>query len=81
MKVEYDRTTCTAWFQCVQKWEAFEMNMLAGKADLNEADEINEGLFVREVPAAEEDKAKDAAENCPVNAIRILDDDGEQILP
>ena len=81
MKVEYDRTACAAWFQCVQKWDAFEMNMTAGKADLEDAEETEDGLFVREIPTGAEEKARAAAEACPVDAIRLLDDDGEQILP
>ena len=81
MKIEYDRTACSAWFQCVQEWDAFEMNMMAGKADLEGAEEVKDDLFVLKIPADVEKKAKAATETCPVDAIRLLDDDDEQILP
>lgn len=80
MKVEYDRLACSAWFQCVQEWDAFQMNMAAGKADLEGADETEDGVFVREVPEGAEDEAVAAAESCPVNAITVYED-GEQVAP
>lgn len=80
MKVEYDRVACNAWFQCVQEWDAFEMNMAEGKAEFEGAEETEDGLFVREVPEGAEEKAKAAAETCPVDAI-VVYEDGEQIVP
>jgi ferredoxin len=56
------------------------MNMMAGKADLEDSTEEEDGIFVREVPEDMEDAAKSAAESCPVDAIYIYEDD-EQILP
>ncbi len=79
MKVEYDRNACSGWFQCVQEWSAFEMNMAEGKADFSGADQEN-GVFVRDVPDGKEDEAKAAAESCPVDAIAVYQD-GEQIIP
>ena len=38
------------------------------------------GLFGREVPADAELDAKFAARACPVDAIEIYDDDGEQLV-
>ncbi|ELZ95271.1 ferredoxin [Haloferax mucosum ATCC BAA-1512] len=81
MKVEYDRDTCTGIFQCVDEWEAFTKNLDDGKADLEDAEEVEDGTFVREVPEDAEFDAKFAARVCPVEAIRIIDDDGEQLVP
>lgn len=68
-------------FQCVDEWEGFEKNVDDGKADLVDGEETDDGVFVREVPEDAEFDAKFAARVCPVEAIRILDDDGEQLVP
>jgi len=80
MRIEYDRDTCIGMFQCVDEWERFEKDMDAGKAVL-EASEEQDGVFVREVPDGEAFDAEMAARVCPVDAITLYDDDGEQILP
>ncbi|WP_256391425.1 ferredoxin [Natronoarchaeum rubrum] len=81
MKVEFDRDTCIGMFQCVAEWDAFEKNEDAGKADLADSEETDDDVFVREVPADAELDAKFAARSCPVDAIVIYDDDGEQLIP
>ncbi|WP_255198102.1 ferredoxin [Halorarius litoreus] len=81
MRIEYDRDTCIGMFQCVAEWDAFERDESAGKAVLADSEEVEADLFVREVPADAELDAKFAARSCPVDAIRILDDDGEQLIP
>jgi ferredoxin len=80
MRVEYDRTACTGWFQCIQEWDALSMNMAEGKADFDGAEERESGVFVRDVPEDAEAAAKAAAESCPVDAIAVYED-GEQIVP
>ena len=82
MRIEYDRDTCIGMFQCVDEWDAFEKNLDEGKADLADSDESDEeeGLFVREVPTDAELDAKFAARACPVDAIAVYDDDGEQVV-
>jgi ferredoxin len=79
MRIEYDRDTCIGMFQCVAEWDAFERDETAGKAVLTDS-EAEEGTFVREVPAEAEFEAKFAARVCPVDAIRVYDDDGEQLV-
>jgi ferredoxin len=74
MKIAYDRTVCAGWFQCVQEWDAFSMEVVSGKADLAGAEETQDGVFVRDVPADKEAEAKAAVEQCPVDAIEILDE-------
>ncbi|WP_136592220.1 ferredoxin [Salinigranum halophilum] len=79
MHIEYDRDTCIGMFQCVDEWEAFEKNLDDGKADLADAEE-EDGVFVREVPEDAKFDAEYAARVCPVDAIKLFDDDGERIV-
>ena len=81
MKVEFDRDTCIGMFQCVAEWDAFEKDEDAGKANLDGSEEAEDDVFVREVPDDAELDAKFAARSCPVDAIVIYDDDGEQLIP
>ncbi|WP_226022421.1 ferredoxin [Halomicrobium salinisoli] len=81
MKIEFDRDTCIGMFQCVAEWDAFEKDEDAGKAVLEDSEEESEGVFVREVPEDAELDAKFAARACPVEAITVYDDDGEQLVP
>jgi len=80
MKVRFDRDTCIGMFQCVAEWDAFEENQDEGKADLADSAETEPDIFEREVPSEAELDAKFAARTCPVDAIEIYDDDGEQIV-
>jgi ferredoxin len=82
MRIEFDRDTCIGMFQCVDEWEGFEQNLDEGKADLV-ADGVEEregDVFVADVPDGEEFEAEFAARVCPVDAIRLYDDDGEQVV-
>ncbi|MFC6874037.1 ferredoxin [Halobellus marinus] len=79
MKIRYDRETCIGMFQCVEEWDAFEKNVDAGKAELAGGEELEEGVFEREVPDGAELDAEFAARACPVDAIELYDD-GEQII-
>lgn len=81
MRVEYDRHACSGWFQCVQKWDAFKMNMSEEKADLENAVETEDQIFVREIDPNIENEVKEAAESCPVDAIIVYDNKGNQIVP
>ena len=80
MHVEFDRDTCIGMFQCTDEWSAFEENRDDGKADLAEGEETEPDVFVREVPDGAELDAEFAARTCPVDAIRLYDDDGERIV-
>jgi ferredoxin len=80
MRIEYDRDTCIGMFQCVDEWDAFEKNLDEGKADLADAEEAEPDVFVREVPDDATFDAEYAARVCPVDAIRLYDDDGERIV-
>ncbi len=80
MQIEFDRDTCIGMFQCVAEWDGFEKDMDAGKADLVDSEETADDIFVADVPDGEELDAKFAARSCPVDAIAVYDDDGEQIV-
>jgi ferredoxin len=80
MRIEFDRDTCIGMFQCVDEWDGFEKNMDAGKADLLDSEEVEDDVFVAEVPDGEEFEAEFAGRVCPVDAIKVYDDDGEQIV-
>jgi len=81
MRIEFDRDTCIGMFQCVAEWDAFERDEDAGKAVLADSEEVEDALFAREVPEGSELDAKFAARACPVDAIAVYDDDGEQLIP
>ncbi|MFW5949474.1 MAG: ferredoxin [Halolamina sp.] len=81
MRIEYDRDTCIGMFQCTAEWDAFERDEDAGKAVLADAEEREDGVFVREVPEDAELDAKFAARACPVEAIAVYDEEGEQLVP
>ncbi|QLD89780.1 ferredoxin [Natronomonas salina] len=80
MKVRFNRDTCIGMFQCVAEWDAFQKDEDAGKAILEGSEEVEEDIFEREVPEDAEFDAKFAARVCPVDAIEIYDDDGEQLV-
>lgn len=67
-------------FNCVEEWAKFEADREDGRAVLVDGREVNPGLFVREVPDDETFAAKMAARVCPVDAIRILDREEEEVL-
>ncbi|MFB6154242.1 MAG: ferredoxin [Halodesulfurarchaeum sp.] len=82
MRIRLDRDTCIGMFQCVEEWgAAFERDEDEGKVTLLESEEVDPGLFEREVPEDAELDAKFAARTCPVDAITLFDDDGEQLIP
>jgi len=81
MRIKFDRDTCIGMFQCVAEWDAFDRDEDAGKAVLADSEEVEDDLFAREVPEGAELDAKFAARACPVDAIAVYDDDGEQVIP
>jgi len=79
MRIEFDRDVCIGMFQCVAEWDGFEEDADAGKAILRDSEEVEDGVFAREVPEDAELDAKFAARSCPVDAIAVYDD-GEQVV-
>ena len=80
MYVEFDRDTCIGMYQCVAEWDAFEKNLNDGKADLVDGEESEPDVFVVDVPEGDELDAEFAARACPVDAIALYDDGGEQVV-
>jgi ferredoxin len=80
MRIEFDRDTCIGMYQCVAEFDAFEKNPDEGKADLADAEAVEADLFALEVPDGAELDAEMAARACPVDAIALYDDDGEQVV-
>ncbi|WP_181687045.1 ferredoxin [Halorhabdus salina] len=81
MRIEFDRDACIGMFQCVAESDAFERDEDAGKAILVGGDESEDGVVTLDVPEGDELDAKFAARTCPVDAIRVIDDEGEQVVP
>lgn len=81
MYVEFDRDTCTGIFNCVHEWEKFIEDRDAGKATLVGSDEREPGLYIRDVPDGAEFDAEIAGRVCPVDAITIYDEEGNQLVP
>lgn len=81
MQIEYDPDVCIGMFQCVEEWDAFAADKDAGTATLADAEEREDGTLVRSVPEDAKLDAKFAARTCPVDAIRVYDADGEQLIP
>lgn len=81
MRIEFDRDACIGMYQCVDEWEGFEKDMDAGKATLLEGEEADEDVFVRTVPDDEEFDAEMAGRVCPVDAITVYDENGDQLVP
>ncbi|WP_254544941.1 ferredoxin [Halomarina pelagica] len=81
MRVEFNRDTCIGIYNCVAEWEKFQKDLEEGKADLVGSEEIDTNIFVLEVPEGEEFEAEMAGRVCPVDAITVYDDEGNQTVP
>ena len=84
MRVEYDRHICIGLFQCVEEWVGFEQDLDAGKVDLVDGERIDADwgaeVYAVEVPADEELDAEFSGRVCPVDAIRVWNDDGDRVV-
>lgn len=84
MRVEYDRETCIGMFQCVEEWAGFDEDVDAGKAVLVDGDPVDadwgDDVYAVEVPADETFEAEFSGRVCPVDAIRVFDDDGDRVV-
>ena len=81
MHAEFNRDTCAGVFNCVRERTEFVEDRDAGKATLVGSEGTESDLYDREVPDGQEFDAEMAARVCPVDAITIYDDDGEQLVP
>jgi len=79
-KVVLDRAGCIGAGSCVSAFsERWKMNDNDGKVDLI-GGETTDKEQVLEIDEHELDRMLEAAQSCPVNAIRIIDENGERLI-
>lgn len=80
LTIRFDRRTCAGFFSCVAvDPEDFEEDRPAAKSVLVGAEEVREGLYETKVPDEARRRAMEAAHVCPVDAIQVLDEEGQVI--
>lgn len=81
-KIVYDRTGCIGAATCeALDPDDFEM-VEDGLADLKGGEEVQDGIWEKEIDADQKQDALEAARGCPVNVIKIVDTEtGEQLHP
>jgi ferredoxin len=71
--VRYNRNDCIGAFSCTailpEDWEVAS----DGKADLAKSNEVEPGIFEREISPQEYEAMMESADVCPVNVIQILE--------
>ncbi len=78
-KVVHQREDCIGCGLCVElapnNWF---MDLSDGKAKLRRSEEKN-GLYIAEISEPEVEDNLEAARNCPVNIIKVLDENGQEL--
>ncbi len=77
-KIVYDRQSCSGFFSCVKVSDDF-IEGDEDKSVLVDGTETSEDLFEKEIGEDRLEDAIEAANVCPVDVIKVLDDDGEVI--
>lgn len=77
-KIVFDRESCSGFFSCVKVSKAFEEGE-DDKSILVGATEVGQDLFEKEIGQEQLEDAIEAANVCPVDVIKVLDDDGQVI--
>lgn len=75
MKVRYDRNACDGMIVCLQTWDAFQQPDGEFKPVLADADEVENGVYIKAVPEGSESEAREAMRVCPADAIEIVDEE------
>jgi len=78
-KIIYDRKNCIGVSSCAILAEEFWKMNDDTKADLMRAKQIREGVWELEIDEKDLHKNKEAARNCPVGVIKIVDESGHEI--
>ena len=78
-KIIYDRKNCIGVSSCAILAEEFWKMNDDTKADLMRAKQIREGVWELEIDEKDLHKNKEAALNCPVGVIKIVDESGHEI--
>jgi ferredoxin len=71
-KIIYDRDGCISAKTCIEFYKKFKISKKDDKADLMGSKE-EKGQSVLEIAEKDLEKAKHAAQSCPVNVIHIYD--------
>jgi len=80
-KVVLDRAGCIGAGSCVSAFsERWKMNDNDGKVDLIGGEKKEDKTIELEIDEHELDRMLEAAQSCPVNAIRIIDENGERLI-
>lgn len=77
-KIVYDRESCSGFFSCVKVSDDF-IEGDEDKSILVDGTETSEDLFEKEIGEDQLEDAIEAANVCPVDVIKVLDDDGKVI--
>lgn len=80
-KIVYDRRNCEGYFVCItMDPDSFEEDEDDGedKAALigGDVEEVEDGLWVKEIDEDAVEEALQAAQGCPADVIKVVDDDG-----
>ncbi|MBW3582670.1 MAG: ferredoxin [Euryarchaeota archaeon] len=79
-KIVYDKKNCEGFFVCsAAAPDHFDEDQDEQKVDLTDSKEKAENLFEKEISEEELEEAIEAAEGCPADVIKVLDDDGEVV--
>ncbi|MCA9478351.1 MAG: ferredoxin [Nanoarchaeota archaeon] len=70
-KIVYDKNSCIGVGQCATMSNIWSMTN-RGKAELKDAKEVSPGIFELEIPDEAYSKELQAANSCPVSAIKIV---------
>ena len=80
LKVEYDKGKCIGAGSC-EAAAPDHFKVEDGKAELSDSDNQGNDIFIATVSEDSKKSIIEAAKNCPVNAIRVYDDEtGEDIV-
>ncbi len=74
MRIRFDREACDGMLACIPKWDVFEQPAGEFKPVLRGAEEVEEKVYVLEVPEEFEEDAEACVDICPVNAIELVED-------
>lgn len=79
IKVEYDKGKCIGIGSC-EAIAPENFKVEDGKADLLNSKDQGKDIFTSEVSKEKKELLIEAAKNCPVNAIRIIDESGKDLV-
>lgn len=77
-RIVLDRQTCSGFFSCVKVSDHFARGE-DDKSDLVDGTEERADVWAKDVPDEDLEAAREAAHVCPVDAIQVLDDEGNLV--